>query len=69
MGATKVYRGHSVTEVQPESAANDLAGAPYRDAYSTGGGFSNVFAIPQYQKDAIATYFKVKLILLVISFI
>ncbi|PQE33518.1 hypothetical protein CJF32_00003388 [Rutstroemia sp. NJR-2017a WRK4] len=58
VGATKVYPGHSVYEAQPESAANDLAGAPYRSAYSSGGGFSNVYNTPDYQKDAVSTYFK-----------
>lgn len=55
VGATKVYPGHTVFE--PESAANDLAGAPYRSAYSSSGGFSNIFDIPTYQKSAISTYF------------
>jgi hypothetical protein len=55
VGATKVYPGHSVFESQPESAANDLAGAPYRSAYSSGGGFSNVYNTPDYQKNAVAT--------------
>jgi hypothetical protein len=55
VGATKVYPGHSVYESQPESAANDLAGAPYRSAYSSGGGFSNVYNTPDYQKDAVST--------------
>lgn len=41
VGATKVYPGHSVHD--PESAANDLAGQPYRSAYSSGGGFSNIY--------------------------
>ncbi|TGO42774.1 hypothetical protein BHYA_0005g00390 [Botrytis hyacinthi] len=56
VGATKVYPGHTVFE--PESAANDLKGQPYRDAYSSGGGFSNVYGIPSYQKEAVASYFK-----------
>ncbi|KAF7909907.1 uncharacterized protein EAF01_003625 [Botrytis porri] len=56
VGATKVYPGHTVFE--PESAANDLKGQPYNSAYSSGGGFSNVYKIPSYQKEAIASYFK-----------
>ncbi|KAF7935516.1 hypothetical protein BELL_1052g00020 [Botrytis elliptica] len=56
VGATKVYPGHTVFE--PESAANDLKGQPYRNAYSSGGGFSNVYGIPSYQKEAVASYFK-----------
>ncbi|ESZ95141.1 hypothetical protein SBOR_4473 [Sclerotinia borealis F-4128] len=55
VGATKVYPGHTVFE--PESAANDLAGQPYSRAYSSGGGFSNVYNTPSYQKEAVATYF------------
>lgn len=55
VGATKVYPGHSVFE--PESAAEDPAGAPYTLAYSSGGGFSNIYAVPVYQKTALAVYF------------
>lgn len=52
VGSTKVYPGRTVYE--PELAANDPGGpAPY----STGGGFSNVYPIPSYQKKAIAKYF------------
>jgi tripeptidyl-peptidase-1 len=56
VGATKLYPGHTVTE--GESAANDPAGFPYSSAYSSGGGFSNIYSIPEYQADAVATYFK-----------
>lgn len=55
VGATKVYPGKTVFD--PESAANDPAGQPYSSAYSTGGGFSNIHAIPDYQADAVANYF------------
>ncbi|KAI9641697.1 hypothetical protein NHQ30_009553 [Ciborinia camelliae] len=55
VGATKVYPGHTVFE--PESAANDLAGQPYYTAYSSAGGFSNVYDTPSYQKEAVAAYF------------
>lgn len=55
VGATKVYPGHTVFE--PESAADDPAGDPYRSAYSSSGGFSNIFPIPEYQAAAVATYF------------
>lgn len=54
VGGTKVYPGHTVFE--PESVANDLAGAPYKSAYSSGGGFSNIHPIPAYQASAVATY-------------
>lgn len=56
VGATKLYPGHTVSS--GESAANDLAGFPYSSAYSSGGGFSNIYSIPEYQADAVATYFK-----------
>ncbi|KAK5108167.1 hypothetical protein LTR62_008698 [Meristemomyces frigidus] len=56
VGATKVYPGKTVFE--PESVANDLAGAPYKTAYSSGGGFSNIFPIPEFQKTAVNTYFE-----------
>lgn len=55
VGATKVYPGKTVYD--PESAANDPAGHPYRSAYSSSGGFSNIFPIPDYQKTAVANYF------------
>ncbi|KAK4539363.1 hypothetical protein LTR36_010993 [Oleoguttula mirabilis] len=55
VGGTKVYPGHTVFE--PESVANDLAGDPYTSAYSSGGGFSNIYSIPDYQTNAVATYF------------
>lgn len=55
VGATKVYPGRTVFE--PESAVVDPAGHPYRSAFSSGGGFSNIFPIPSYQADAISTYF------------
>lgn len=55
VGATKVYPGRTVKD--PESAVYDPAGHPYSVNFSSGGGFSNVFGIPDYQKQAIATYF------------
>lgn len=35
----------------------DPAGYPYAVNYSSGGGFSNVYPIPDYQKSAVATFF------------
>ena len=55
VGATKVYPGFTV--YQPESGVFDPAGAPYHVNYSSGGGFSNLYAIPKYQQSAVATYF------------
>jgi len=48
VGATQVKTGASVTA--PETAAESVI-------YS-GGGFSNVFALPSYQKAAVSSYFK-----------
>ncbi|KAI1331621.1 putative protease S8 tripeptidyl peptidase I [Xylariaceae sp. FL0255] len=56
VGATKVYPGHTVFE--PESAVYDPAGHPYSVNYSSGGGFSNVYPVPKYQKAAVDTFFK-----------
>ncbi|PCG89982.1 Peptidase S8/S53, subtilisin/kexin/sedolisin [Penicillium occitanis (nom. inval.)] len=56
VGATKVYPGKTVWD--PESAVFDPAGHPYSVNYSSGGGFSNVFPIPDYQQDAVANFFK-----------
>jgi tripeptidyl-peptidase-1 len=56
VGATKVYPGKTVFE--PESAVYDPAGYPYHVNYSSGGGFSNVYPIPDYQASAVATFFK-----------
>ncbi|RFU32816.1 hypothetical protein B7463_g3492, partial [Scytalidium lignicola] len=56
VGATKVYPGHTVYE--PESAVLDPAGHPYSVAFSSGGGFSNVYPIPNFQQKAVADFFK-----------
>ena len=58
VGATKVYPGHSVHGPNPESAVYDPAGHPYHVNFSSGGGFSNVYAAPKYQQSALAHYFK-----------
>ena len=55
VGATKVYPGKTVFE--PESAVFDPVGHPYAVNYSSGGGFSNVYPVPEYQKKAVSTYF------------
>lgn len=55
VGATKLYAGSTVFD--PESAANDPAGDPDSSGFSSGGGFSNIYPQPDYQKDALATYF------------
>lgn len=56
VGATKVYPGKTVRD--PESAVYDPAGFPYSVNYSSGGGFSNIYPVPSYQKAHIANYFK-----------
>jgi tripeptidyl-peptidase-1 len=43
---------------EPESAVYDPAGHPYAVNFSSGGGFSNVYPIPQYQQSAVASFFK-----------
>ncbi|KAB8273776.1 peptidase S8/S53 domain-containing protein [Aspergillus minisclerotigenes] len=53
VGATKVYPGYTVS--QPESAVYDPDGLY---SYASGGGFSNIYPIPDYQAEAVATYFK-----------
>lgn len=55
VGATKVYPGKTVFE--PESAVFDPAGFPYAVNFSSGGGFSNVYAVPSYQAAAVKTFF------------
>ncbi|KAJ4290192.1 hypothetical protein N0V90_010407 [Kalmusia sp. IMI 367209] len=55
VGVTKIYPGRTVFD--PESAANDLAGDPWYLPCSSGGGFSNVFPIPDYQSSAVDGYF------------
>ena len=55
VGATKVYAGKTVNE--PESAVFDAAGTNFAVNYSSGGGFSNIYAIPDYQKSAVQTFF------------
>ncbi|KAL9078122.1 MAG: hypothetical protein Q9157_002949 [Trypethelium eluteriae] len=49
VGATQVNSGNSVNV--PESAAVDPI-----NAFSSGGGFSNVFATPQYQAKAVSNF-------------
>jgi tripeptidyl-peptidase-1 len=56
VGATKVYPGMTVFE--PESAVVDPAGHPYSIAFYSGGGFSNIYPQPDYQKAAVASFFK-----------
>ncbi|KAL9108243.1 MAG: hypothetical protein Q9227_006981 [Pyrenula ochraceoflavens] len=55
VGATKVYPGRTVND--PESAVVDPPGMPYRSAFSSGGGFSNIFPIPSYQSAAVQNFF------------
>ena len=38
-------------------AVNDPAGHPYTAAFSSGGGFSNIYPIAPWQKNAVETYF------------
>ena len=52
VGATMVFPNKTVND--PESAAYD---PNWRQLFSSGGGFSNIYPIPEYQKDAVAAYF------------
>jgi len=55
VGATKILPGNTVHD--PEVAVNDPAGHPYAAAFSSGGGFSNIYPIAPWQKNAVETYF------------
>ncbi|TVY94049.1 Aorsin [Lachnellula willkommii] len=57
VGATKVYPGSKVTDAHPESAVYDPAGHPYSVNYSSGGGFSNIYPIPEYQARFVKDFF------------
>lgn len=46
VGATIIYPNHTVWDAQPESAVID-------GTFSSGGGFSNVYPIPEYQASAV----------------
>jgi tripeptidyl-peptidase-1 len=53
VGATMVTQGRSVND--PESAA--LLSYPGESASSSGGGFSNIYRRPSYQKETVSKYF------------
>lgn len=55
VGATKIEPGMTVNE--PESSVTDPIGHPFSVAFSSGGGFSNVYGIPSYQASTVASYF------------
>jgi tripeptidyl-peptidase-1 len=55
VGATKINPNMTVND--PEAAVVDPAGHPYRRAFSSGGGFSNIYPRPSYQRDAVKEYF------------
>lgn len=54
VGATKIPEGGSVSG--GEVVANDPAGDPYPSPFASGGGFSNIFSIPDYQADAVSKF-------------
>lgn len=56
VGATKIFPGK--TPYDPESAVDDPAGHPYSSDYYSGGGFSNIFSVPDYQAAAVKEYFQ-----------
>lgn len=47
VGATQIPSGGAVTDSEEASRA-----------FASGGGFSNFFALPCYQEDAVGAYFK-----------
>ncbi|CZR58938.1 related to tripeptidyl-peptidase I [Phialocephala subalpina] len=55
VGATKIYPNHTVYD--PESAVVDPLFDPWSIPYSSGGGFSNIYPRPSYQRDAVQNYF------------
>jgi tripeptidyl-peptidase-1 len=54
VGATRLYDDQTVLDKESALQA-DLPGAPL---FSSAGGFANYFPVPEYQKAAVATYFK-----------
>lgn len=54
VGATRVAEGNTPSD--PEWAAYIDEGSPSED-YTSGGGFSNVYTAPDYQKSAVAKFF------------
>lgn len=45
------------TQIDPGNTVNDPEGACEQVIFS-GGGFSNIFAMPQYQEDAVQSFVK-----------
>lgn len=56
VGATELYPPNTVFEKQPESVVFDPDPAHPGLNYSSGGGFSNIYPIPSYQKSAVEGY-------------
>ncbi|KAI4141846.1 MAG: hypothetical protein LQ340_007523 [Diploschistes diacapsis] len=54
VGATMVFPNKTVND--PESAAYDDDLRKWSQLFSSGGGFSNIYPIPDYQAPAVATY-------------
>jgi tripeptidyl-peptidase-1 len=54
VAATKVMPDNQVTD--PEWAVFDPKDHPYSDDFSSGGGFSNIYPIPEYQSQAVERY-------------
>lgn len=55
VGATRLYDDQTV--LTPESALQANLG-PGAELFATAGGFANYFTVPDYQKSAVANYFK-----------
>ncbi|KAF4625803.1 hypothetical protein G7Y89_g12366 [Cudoniella acicularis] len=54
VGATKVNKNQTVYD--PETAVVDLEGGTWGNPFSSGGGFSNIYPTPDYQRDAVSQY-------------
>lgn len=55
VGGTMLYRDQTINDAESVMQV-DLGGTAAN--FSSGGGFSNYFPSPQYQQDAVETYFK-----------
>jgi len=55
VGATTIFSGSNV--FKPESAVFNPINMPFSEVFFSGGGFSNIYPIPEWQTDAVATFF------------
>lgn len=55
VGATTVFSGSTVFE--PEAAVFNPINMPFSEVFFSGGGFSNIYPIPEWQTEAVAKFF------------